>query len=814
MSTVIPFDPARRAPVLRPEHREHLRASGLSDETIEVARLASLGPEQTRRLGYARGLAGIGFPYPGTEIVVDGEAHAYTRLRVDADRARAPGRRYENPLRERIERGLTFYPYVPEAVAELRRDPRQPVVVTEGEKKALALTQEGFPAIGLPGVHMFGDSESRKAPASKPLHPDLRRWAWRGREVRVCFDSDRTEKEGVALACERLCAALTREGALVRVVALPRLPGMDKTGADDLLVAQGRDAFAAIAENARPWAPFAWVTELLPDALPSDALEVALAPLRRHLAEASPDELRAAAERLVERFPALAVEQALAVLAPVAASAEPDAPVQVVTNGRQLRDIVADAWAALRASSYGRRTFHYGDTVVFAPHPPTRSPLQTVDQGLLSALLNRAATWVAVDEDGVRDSRLPPDAVRDMLALPDSSLPRLDGVVHLPVPRTDGSLALAEGYEPASRLLQVVDPAVIAAVADLPHPPSAAERALALTLLVDELLGDFPFARDSDRAHALAALLLPAVRHVVEGPTPLHLVEAPSEGTGKTLLADAISLVATGTAAPPHTLPRTEEEIRKKLTAILLGSPAVVLLDNLSQALDSENLAAVLTSDHWSDRVLGLSRMADVPNRALWLATANNPVVSRENARRSVRIRLDAAVERPWLREGFRHADLRAWVRAERGRLVGAILTLVRGWLADGAPGGEVRLGSFEAWSRVVGGILESAGVVGFLGDRHEEVEVSDPEEAEWATLVARWAEVHGTTAVEAGALVTLATEARLFGLDGAGLTPRDRSRVSRGLAKRRDRIYGAWRITVGRDAKKRQNTYALVAVD
>jgi hypothetical protein len=68
------------------------------------------------------------------------------------------------------------------------------------------------------------------------------------------------------------------------------------------------------------------------------------------------------------------------------------------------------------------------------------------------------------------------------------------------------------------------------------------------------------------------------------------------------------------------------------------------------------------------------------------------------------------------------------------------------------------------------------------------------------------------SAAVEAGALVTLATETRLFGLDGTGLTPRDRSRVSRGLAKRRDRIYGGWRITVGRDAKKRQNTYALVA--
>src|SRR5690606_32983905 len=124
-----------------------------------------------------------------------------------------------------------------------------------------------------------------------------------------------------------------------------------------------------------------------------------------------------------------------------------------------------------------------GDALVFAPERPTRSPLHTVDAGLLAALLNRAATWVAVDEDEVRDRRLPPDAVRDMLALPDPALPRLEGVVHLPVVRPDGSLALTEGYEPVSKLLQVVDPAVVAAVVDLPHPPSTEDRAAALALL-------------------------------------------------------------------------------------------------------------------------------------------------------------------------------------------------------------------------------------------------------------------------------------------------------------------------------------------
>jgi len=44
-----------------------------------------------------------------------------------------------------------------------------------------------------------------------------------------------------------------------------------------------------------------------------------------------------------------------------------------------------------------------------------------------------------------------------------------------------------------------------------------------------------------------------------------------------------------------------------------------------------------------------------------WVATGNNPASSGEVARRTVRIRLDARQDRPYLRGGSRHADLGAW---------------------------------------------------------------------------------------------------------------------------------------------------------
>ena len=91
--------------------------------------------------------------------------------------------------------------------------------------------------------------------------------------------------------------------------------------------------------------------------------------------------------------------------------------------------------------------------------------------------------------------------------------------------------------------------------------------------LLDDLLGDFPFIGEAERAHALALLLLSFVRPMISGPTPLHLIEKPAPGTGATLMVDAISIVATGTSASVMVEGRDEDEWRKRLTAKLREIP-------------------------------------------------------------------------------------------------------------------------------------------------------------------------------------------------------------------------------------------------
>src|SRR5262249_10179103 len=104
-----------------------------------------------------------------------------------------------------------------------------------------------------------------------------------------------------------------------------------------------------------------------------------------------------------------------------------------------------------------------------------------------------------------------------------------------------------------------------------------------------------------------------------------------------------------------------------------------------------------------------------VPVRMIWIASGNNPRTSEEISRRCVPIGLDAQMERPWQRTGFRIPDLKQWTRENRGRLIAAACTLVQAWVVAGRPKGTRILGSFEKWSETLGGILDVAGVPGFL---------------------------------------------------------------------------------------------------
>jgi hypothetical protein len=485
----------------------------------------------------------------------------------------------------------------------------------------------------------------------------------------------------------------------------------------------------------------------------------------------------------------------------------PDEPLRTLPGinaaDGNLPRIAGAAWAALEAANNPPHLFRHAGAIKRLETGEDGPTLKTLDQDRLRFHLARAADFFRVLKrkggGKVEADEHPPIAVvRDMLARPDPPLPPLLRIVRVPIFTAGGALVTDPGYHAPSGIYYAPAPGFH--LAPVPASPSDVETADALALLHDELLGDFPFVGPAEVAHAFALMLLPFVREMIAGSTPLHMIEKTSPGEGGTLLAHVVMIPSLGAAIKAMTEGRDEDEWRKRVTSRLLAAPEVILIDNLRRRLDSSALASALTATFWQDRILGRSEDDSAPVRCAWVATGNNPAVSNEIARRTVRIRLDSKSDRPWLRDpsSFRH-PLPQWAFDNRAELVRACLTVCQSWIAAGRPEAAAcpTLGMFEAWSRVMGGILHAAGVPGFLSNLPEFYDRSDVEGAAWRSFVTAWASAFGEREVGVSDLYVLVRDSDIFDLGEKG-EKSERSRLGRLIARQRDRRIGEYVITLG----------------
>ncbi|WP_227285811.1 hypothetical protein [Boseongicola sp. H5] len=263
--------------------------------------------------------------------------------------------------------------------------------------------------------------------------------------------------------------------------------------------------------------------------------------------------------------------------------------------------------------------------------------------------------------------------------------------------------------------------------------PSKEEVLEAVRLFVEEVFGDFPIGGLTrkelvqkviggepvpDFANLLGMVLQLFCRDAIKGFTPLYTLTKPDHGTGASLVVDIMSLIGLGEETAPQTLPPSAEEMQKSLLAFVVGGGPICYFDNIDKAISSGPLASALTAKKFSGRMLQTSRYVEAPVNHLWVATAVSVEAHDELIRRMVWIELDAKVAHPEERSDWRHDDIGAWVRENRGQLVWAALTLIQNWIAKGQPEFEgPLLNSYENWSRVIGGIVAAAGVKGFLGN-------------------------------------------------------------------------------------------------
>ena len=453
-------------------------------------------------------------------------------------------------------------------------------------------------------------------------------------------------------------------------------------------------------------------------------------------------------------------------------------------------------WDALLKASKTPRLFKIGAGIVRLESGDGKPQLRDLDEPRLTFELARAAIFTKTKKRGEEEVvvvvHTPREFVRDLLADDRPPLPRLTRIVEAPVFSSNGELQTQPGYhEKSQTFFHAARGLIVPNVSDDPTPDEMTKA----RGLIFRPLADFPFVSQADRANAIGFALTAFARDMIDGATPLGGIEANEAGTGKGLLADVILAPSIGRNAGTLTLGKDENDTKNRLTAVFQSGKAAVLLDNVNAKIDSGALASALTSLEWEDRKFITHEIRSYPVRCVWLMTANNPTMSTEIARRYVRIRLNAKCENPWQRDGFKIGDLRGWMKENRADIIWAYLTLIRAWQRAGSKRSNVRLGSYEEWAGIIGGVLENAGIEGFLTNLQELYNDADSEGAMWRAFVQAWYAAHGSEKVTTAALFECAQS--VDGLIGDKKTESaEKKSLGIRLKSKRDTVIGGFVIS------------------
>ena len=347
---------------------------------------------------------------------------------------------------------------------------------------------------------------------------------------------------------------------------------------------------------------------------------------------------------------------------------------------------VVDA-AEKELANRGRHYQSGGLIVSVSTNPTTGDPsIVPTSAPALTRELSVTATW---ENYGGREKgwlRCDPPTKHTTILYDSQSfrhLPPLAGVVRQPYFReSDGVLITHAGYDKTSQRFGVFDAREFV----IPEPtPEAARAALAL---LEELLDEFHFVVRTDKAAALSAIFTAVVRPSLPYAPGFH-VKAPVFGSGKTYLCELIGAFAGPAGNAKVSYPTTSAEATKVILALLLTSPAVIEFDDMdTDWIPHGTIKRMLTAEQITDRILGVSKIATVSTRTLFLGSGNNVGPIRDLLRRVLTIHIDPRCATPAT------MTYKAFpvdkVRSHRGVYVAAVLTIILAHRKIGSPKADI----------------------------------------------------------------------------------------------------------------------------
>jgi hypothetical protein len=235
---------------LAPHHYAELHEkSGISPEVIEArGAYTAHSPGELEALGYKGDqvrVPALVFP----EHLLNGWQPTH-HIKPDNPRTEAKPDGTVKPLKYDRPVGSANRLDVPPTVRDKVMDYNEPLVFTEGWKKADAAASHGIAVVALGGTWNYttdADGGDWRVPIEDFDHIPLKKRDHPGRLTAIVYDSDAAQKRGVHDARERLYHLLMGYGPRVKLIDLPPGPNGEKVGLDDYLLTHTVEELWALA---------------------------------------------------------------------------------------------------------------------------------------------------------------------------------------------------------------------------------------------------------------------------------------------------------------------------------------------------------------------------------------------------------------------------------------------------------------------------------------------------------------------------------------------------------------------------------------
>ncbi len=591
--------------------------------------------------------------------------------------------------------GSSNHLYVPKFISlvDLLNN-KTPLLFTEGEKKTICANINGFLTIGLNGVQNWrtkGEDD-----VSRPLEV-FNKLNLSGRQVLICFDSDVMTNEDVQKAENSFAVYLQSLGAKVRVLRFHDLDTEEKMGIDDYILENGVEEFRKLAR-----------LSVLPINTSTKDIEDYLNDLKELTTEEKHNKIKTASHAIASKDSTV-----VDLLIKNISANCPGLRVETV------RDIIGSIKKKKNEKKLVNVIVHESE-----------SPLKPFVQKIINKLIDNGAFYREGNELIQANSHKRNYLTKDTLPgiflefcelKVDGKFRQMDTSVAQAIlvnnmkedvpeialftnsPTYDDNWNLTKpGYNKDSKILYLPDPTI----KNL-KPKFSTEK-------IDELFAEFCFKNEASHANARAALLTAMVPHKFKGDKSFFANTGNQPNLGKSLLAEVISILASGAESIPIGYSSDEYQMEHSILTTIQNTN-ILNFDNIKEKkeLSSGPLERFITSATPGGRKMGRNdTLITKPNTFVVFISINDAMFGKDLLSRM------CPIEFWWkgdpLERKFSKPSLKEWALENRKEILEEVLGLVETWKRKGCPLATVK-NRFKQWPAYMGGILEANGIKGFM---------------------------------------------------------------------------------------------------